>query len=226
VNTPLRFRMALGTLLVSLTVPVLAAEKEEENPFPYGKAELKAEGIDDVLDLLRIAGRYRNDCVRLAAEREPLARIEHFGRESKNWYREVLEREPNNAYASLCIGYVDLIIGRSTPNRKARDNSFSQAMSRFREALERRPGYADAYLYMAQVHALRQEFDKAEEKLRLILNSGIETSQIHSWMAYVLAQTKRPEEAAKHIARAIELDDPSASAQWSRQNQSATGGGK
>jgi tetratricopeptide (TPR) repeat protein len=97
-------------------------------------------------------------------------------------------------------------------------------MTRFKEALEKRPGYAEAYLYMAQVQALRGEYAEAEKSLRLILNSGIETSDIHSWMAYVLVQTKQKAEAQKHIARAIELDNPSPAAQWSRTNQHAVAG--
>jgi len=207
-----------------IRAPLSAAE--EKNPYPFGKAEFQARQIADVLELTRRADQYRAECVRLFASEQPLPDIEHFGREAKNWYRSVLEREPSNAYASLCIGYIDLIIGRAATNRTARSNSFAAAMSRFREALEKRPGYAEAYLYMAQVHALRGEYAEAEKNLRLILNSGIENSHIHSWMAYILIQTKRKPEARVHIERAIELDDPSPSAQWSRQNQDAVAGVK
>ena len=194
---------------------------EPENPYPYGggKAEFKAKEVQDVVQLLRVADQYRDRCVALFEARQPLSHIDHFGREAKAWYREALEREPSNAYATLSIGYVDLIRGRATTNQAGRENHFAVAMSRFHEALEQRPGYARAHLYMAQVRALREQYDRAEQDLRLILNSDIEDSQVHSWMAYVLFKTDRPSEAHKHLARAIELDDPSASAKWSRKHQ-------
>lgn len=197
---------------------------EQEDPYPFGKAEFEADKIasdprQGVPALLDRAGRYRNLCIEAYREKKEFREIEHFGREAKNWYRESLRHEPSNAFASLSIGYIDLILGRAMLNRNTKGNYFSAAVSRFREALEKRPGYADAYLYMAQVQALRSEYEEAEKNLRLILNSGIEDSQIHGWMAYVLAQLRRGLEAEKHAQRAIELDDPSGAAQWSRRNQ-------
>ncbi|MBN1488438.1 MAG: tetratricopeptide repeat protein [Phycisphaerae bacterium] len=218
-------RMLLAGIVCAWLVPALHAD-EKEDPYPYGKAELEAERINDVLELTRRADRYRAESVRRFAQGESLERIEHFGREAKNWYRAVLTREPASGYASLSIGYIDLILGRAASSPAAKDNYFSAAMSRFREALERRPGYAEAHLYMAQVHALRQEYAEAEKNLRLILNSGIENSHVHSWMAYVLFQTKQAAEARTHVARAIELDNPSPAAQWSRQHQRTVAAGK
>ena len=197
---------------------------QEENPFPYGKAEYDAEKIKDALDLIRHGDRYRSECVRRANAGGSLAAVEHYGREAKAWYRVVLEREPSNAYAFLSIGYVDLNLGRTADDKTAKDNFFASAMSRFKEALEKRPGYAEAYLYIAQVQALRGEYAEAEKNLRLILNSGIENSDIHAWMAYILIQTKQKAEAQKHVARSIELDNPSPAAQWSRKNQQAVAG--
>jgi len=199
----------------------VVAAKQQEDPFPYGKAEFKAKEIDNVLVLLDTADKYRGLCVRKYAEGDGFADVEHFGREAKNWYRAALEREPSNAYAFLAMGYVDLILGRAAGDKVTRQNSLTSAMSRFREALDKRPGYADACLYIAQVHALRAEYKEAEENLNLILNSGIENSQIHSWMAYTLFQMDKKAEGAKHVARAIELDDPSLSSQWARTHQQA-----
>lgn len=198
------------------TLPAAWAQ-DEENPYPYGKAEIEAKRIDDVLTLFKKADQYRQLCSDLHRKHEAPLRIEHFGREAKNWYRAVLNHEPNNAYALVSIGFLDLILGRSTDVRNTKEAYFSSAGSRLAEALEKRPGYADAHLYLAQLQSLRGQFDKAEENLRLILNSGIENSQVHSWMAYVLVKTKRADEAKKHLARSIELDDPSLSARWSRQ---------
>ncbi|MFH1417671.1 MAG: hypothetical protein ABII12_05215 [Planctomycetota bacterium] len=206
---------------VAVSQAPVRSTNSEEQPFPYGKAEYEAERVKDVMDLIRRGDRYRADCVGRFENQAPLSIVEHFGREAKAWYRVVLEREPSNAYAFLCIGYIDLILGRSAIDRTARDNFFSSAMSRFREAQENRPGYADARLYMAEVQALRGEYTEAEKNLQLILNSSIENSDIHSWMAYILIQTKQKAEAQKHIVRAIELDNPSMAAQWSRRNQQA-----
>ncbi len=206
---------------VAVSQAPVRSTSNEERPFPYGKAEYEAGQVKDVMDLIRRGDRYRADCVRRYESHAPLSLVEHFGREAKAWYRVVLEREPSNAYAFLCVGYIDLILGRSTTDPTTRDNFFSSAMSRFREAQENRPGYADAQLYMAQVQALRGEYAEAEKNLQLILNSSIENSDVHSWMAYILIQTKQNAEAQKHIARAIELDNPSPAAQWSRRNQQA-----
>lgn len=213
----IRRMSAVFACVLMLSSAMKAAEKE--NPYPYGKAEFQAKTMDSVVELVRISDQYRGECVRRSAEHRPMAEIEHYGREAKNWYRAVLEREPSNAYACLAIGYMDLILGRAAPDKAAQQNYYSSAISRFREALDKRPGYAEALLYMAQVQALRGEYPEAEKNLALILNSGIENSHIHAWMAYVLTQTKRPAEARKHIASAIELDDPSRAAQWSRENQ-------
>lgn len=199
---------------------------KDENPWPYGKAEIEASRINDVLILLRRAEQYRSDCVELAAAGGSFVETERLGREAKNWYRAVLDSEPSNAYASLCIGYVDLMLGRACAVKKDQLDYLSAAMSRFREALEKRSGYADAYLYIAQVHALRDEYDEAEKNLRPILDSGIEDSQVQAWMAYVLFQKGVKDEAAKCMARAIELDDPSPSARWSRENQGIVRGGR
>jgi predicted Zn-dependent protease len=214
----------LGVAFAALVVTAPARAKEEENPYPHGKAEFDAPRIEDILELFRRAERYRADCEMRAADGRPLREIEHSGREAKNWYRAALEREPSNAYATLCIGFVDLTIGRAASNRTTRANYFASAMSRFKEAVEKRPGYAAAHLYMAQVHALRGEYPEAEKNLRVILNSGIEDSHIHAWMAFVLARTDRKAEAKKHIDRAIELDNPSPAAQWARANQDAVKG--
>ncbi len=197
----------------------VVAAKQQDDPFPFGKAEFKAKEIDNVLVLLDTADKYRSLCVRSCVEGEAFVVVERFGREAKNWYRAALEREPGNAYAFLAMGYVDLVLGRAAGDKGTRQNSLTSAMSRFREALDKRPGYADAHLYIAQVHALRAEYKEAEDSLSLILNSGIENSQIHSWSAYVLFQVNRKDEGAKHVARAIELDDPSLSSQWARTHQ-------
>ena len=204
----------------------VVAAKQQEDPFPYGKAEFKAKEIDNVLVLLDTADKYRGLCVRSWVENEPFADVEHFGREAKNWYRAALDREPSNAYACLAMGYVDLILGRAAGDKYTKQNSLASAMSRFREALDKRPGYADAHLFIAQVHDLRAEYKEAEDNLNLILNSGIENSQIHSWMAYTLFQVNKKDEGAKHVARAIELDDPSLSSQWARAHQQAFAAGK
>jgi len=192
---------------------------EPQNPYPWGKAEIKAKGIQDVVELLRFGHRYRDRCTSLAESKQPFSAIEQCGIEAKAWYRAVLENEPSNSYASLCLGYIDLILGRATTSKTAKEDRFSAAMSRFREALENRPGYARAYLLMAQVHTLTERYAEAEKNLRLVLNSNIEDSEIHSWMAYLLLKTDRPSEAHKHLVRAIELDDPSPSARWSREHQ-------
>jgi hypothetical protein len=219
--------LLLGLLAGCQAAPrgqTVVAAKQQEDPFPYGKAEFKAKEIDNVLVLLDTADKYRRLCIRSWVENESFADVEHFGREAKNWCRAALEREPSNAYAYLAMGYVDLILGRAAGDKVTRQNSLASAMSRFRESLDKRPGYADAHLYIAQVHALRAEYKEAEENL--ILNSGIENSQIHSWMAYVLFQVNRKGEGGKHVAQAIELDDPSLSSQWARNHQQsfATGG--
>jgi tetratricopeptide (TPR) repeat protein len=228
--------MSTRFLVMSVLIPLLVgcqaaprpqtvvAAKQQEDPFPFGKAEFKAKSTDNVLVLLDTADKYRGLCVKSFVEGEGYAAAEHFGRESKNWYRAVLEREPGNGYACLGMGYVDLVLGRAAGNKSAMDNSLSSAMSRFREALEKRPGYADAHLYIAQVHALRGEYKEAEDNLKLILNSGIENSQVHTWMAYTLFQAKKTGEGGKHVDRAIELDDPSLSSQWARENQKSFSG--
>lgn len=211
----------LGLLAVAGCAAPSRSTSDRETLYRFGKAETHAEGITDVLDLLRRGDAYRNQCLTLVqgSEQGSFALVEDLGREAKNWYRVVIEREPSNGYASLCIGYVDLLLGRLSPPGNTRENYFSSAMSRFKEALEKRPGYADAYLYMAEVHALREEYDEAERDLRTILNSGIEDSQVHAWMAYVLTETRPGPEATQHVARSIELDNPSPAAQWSRDNR-------
>jgi tetratricopeptide (TPR) repeat protein len=220
---PVLILFLVGCQAAPRTQTVVAA-KQQDDPFPFGKAEFKAKTTDNVLVLLDTADKYRGLCVRSFVEGESYADAEHFGREAKNWYRAVLEREPGNGYACLGMGYVDLVLGRAAGDKNTKENCLSSAMSRFREALEKRPGYADAHLYIAQVHALRGEYKEAEENLSLILNSGIENSQIHSWMAYILYQTKKTGEGAKHVGRAIELDDPSLSSRWARENQQAFSG--
>lgn len=200
-------------------VPGVGRAAEPENPYPFGKAEVRAKQIHDVVELLVIGNKYRDRCLALIEAKRPFREIEQSGREAKNWYRQALEHEPSNSYTSLCIGYVDLTLGRVTTNKITKEDRFSSAMARFREALENRPGYARAYLYMAEIQALSNRYLEAEKNLRLVLDSNIEDSEIHSWMAYVMLKTDRPSEAHRHLARAIELDDPAAAAKWSRKHQ-------
>jgi hypothetical protein len=202
-----------------LTGCAASAPQVDENPYPYGKAEFQGKAEKDVLRLIGTADKYRGLCARGYSSGWGLAVLEHYGREAKNWYREVLDREPSNAYATLCMGYVDLILGRAAVGEEAKENHYAAATSRLREALENRPGYARAYLYLAQVQALRELYAEAEKNLRILLNSNIEDSEIHAWMAYVLLKTDRASLAQTHLARAIELDDPSADARWSRMNR-------
>ena len=192
--------------------------KEPENPYPYGKAEFTGANMNDVVEILEIGDKYRRLCSN-CVDKTDHSLIEHYGREAKNWYREAIDREPSNAYASLSLGYVDLLLGRAATNKNTQQDHFSTALSRFREALEKRPGYAQAYLYMAQVQALSEHYDDARKNLRLILDSGIEDSHIHAWMAYVLIKMEQNAQASKHISRAIELDNPSPAARWARQHQ-------
>ncbi len=217
----MKWKVAAAAVLAVLVLGASPARagKPIANPYPFGKAEVQGKSIEYVVELLAIGDKYRRLCLNACYVQNSFGIAEHNGRESKNWYRAALDREPGNAYASVSIGYVDLILGRAARTTSDRDSYFSAAMARFREALEKRPGYGRAYLYMAQVQALRQEYTKAEKNLELILNSDIAESETHSWMAYVLIKTNRKKEAQKHIARAIELDDPSESARWCRDNR-------
>ena len=211
----------LAAFVLALTGPPATAQQRNDQDEESLTARKKASA--DVIKLLKQADRKLRRCLELYVDGESFRDIETQGRDAKNLYRDILELEPSNSYASLSIGYVDLILGRATASRRTRENHFSAATSRFREALEKRPGYADAYLYMAQVQALREQYQDAEKSLRLILDSGIEDSQVHSWMAYVLFKTECQGEARKHLARGIELDDPPASARWSRKHQHLVG---
>ena len=190
-----------------------------QDDYPWGKAEIDGDRVQNIVDLIQQAFNYRSLCFQGYLSEDDFELTEHFGREAKNWYREVIEREPSNAYASLSQGYIDLILGQSAPDESAKDSYLTSAMSRFRETLEKRPGCAEAYTYMAEVMVLRGEITAAEENLRLVLDSGIEDSEVHSWLAYILAKTGRMAEALQHVSRAIELDDPSYSARWGRDSK-------
>ncbi len=197
-----------------------AGAAQQEYSYPWGKAETKADSIQDVEELLKAADGYRQECSDAFTLHNNPTRVETYGKESKAWYRRALELEPSNSYAELSSGYVDLIRGRATSSKDVREHRFASALHQFREALKKRPGYAQAYLYMAQVQALREEYTEAEANLRLILDSDIETSEVHAWLAYVLIKTERKKEAKKHVERAIEYDDPSRCASWCRDNKS------
>jgi tetratricopeptide (TPR) repeat protein len=190
------------------------AAAQDEVPYPYPRFASSGAGVTEVEEALALGDRYRDRCFQSALGDAPdPARAQAYATEARGWYRRAEELEPQNAYAQLCIGYVAMIIGRTSRGREQR-RAFSEARAGFRQALERRPGYADAYRYLGELDALEEKWVEAEQHFRLLLDSKIEDSHIYAWLGYVLYQQGKKALAEEAWRKARDHGRPAACAEY------------
>jgi len=209
-------RALIGLWLMAVLAGPAAglAADEEQIPYPYARFARSADAVTQVEKALSLGDRYRDACFRAALGEQPnLTWARAYATEAKGWYRRAEELEPQNAYAQLSMGYVSMTIGRAGAGRDQR-RDYAQARASFRLALERRPGYADAYRYLGELAALEENWAEAEKNFRLLLDSKIEDSHIHAWLGYVLHCQGRMDQAREHYRKARDHGRPATCAEY------------
>lgn len=138
---------------------------------------------------------------------------------AKKLYQKVIdELEPHNAYAFVSLGVIALMQARHPSHSHEREVLLSVAHSKLTQADEKRKGYGEAHIYMAELYILQEDWSKADAKLAQLVRSNIEDSYVQSLWAYVLLKQKRSADAKLHLHKAVELGDPQSSATWARRN--------
>jgi len=204
----------LTALVTVCASGLLPAADGEGISYPYPRFAASAERVTTVEAALGFGDRYRDLCFRTALGDVPDAlRARAYATEARGWYRRAEDLEPQNAYAQLCMGYVSMLIGR-TGLGKERRRALSQARANYRQALERRPGYADAHRYLGELDAIEEKWADAEKHFRLLLDSKIEDSHIHAWLGYVLHRQGRTTLAEEHWRKARDYGRPAACAEY------------
>ncbi len=157
-----------------------------------------------------------------------------YGSEPDLW-RDVLEKNPDNARAYASLGYFDeqqqdhehaienfklalklrsdfakvhFQLGSIYQRRGERD----LALAEFREATKADPRLIDARLKLASELSLRNELDEAIEQWREALKLNPNSASAHSSLGDALASRGKLDEAIEHCQKAVELEPKNAGA--------------
>ncbi|MEX0716408.1 MAG: tetratricopeptide repeat protein [Planctomycetaceae bacterium] len=89
----------------------------------------------------------------------------------------------------------------------SRHGRFAQADRLYRQALDRAPHLPEALCGRGRLKLLQGRLDEALDSLTRAIEADPEHAWSHLWMAIVLAESNRPDDAEAHFLRAIQLDD-------------------
>lgn len=138
--------------------------------------------------------------------------------DAEKYYRYVLENlEPHNAYAMVNLGYLALMRAYGAKGSE-KEVQLGTAYARLKQALELRPGYATAHVYLGEYYILRNEYEKASKEYDLLLDAGIVDSYIYTWAGYAAKKAGRATEAKQYFRKSVERGDREASSSWARKN--------
>lgn len=148
-------------------------------------------------------------------------------------YRQALRLEPRNVYllVARATAYVreakdDYVqskpwllapFGNEAAARRARKN-FARALAASADALKVNPNNFGAHFVIAEVHAMREDFRSASEKLDEIERLGLipprQAAAFYGWRGYVRKQMFRTAESNSDFNAAIESSRPLAFAEY------------
>lgn len=138
--------------------------------------------------------------------------------DAEKYYRYVLENlEPHNAYAMVNLGYLALMRAYGAKGSE-KEVQLGTAYSRLKQALELRPGYAAAHVYMGEYYVLRKEYANAAKEYRKLLDAGIEDSYIYTWFGYTAKKLGKTAEAKQLFRKSVERGDREVASAWARKN--------
>ncbi len=152
----------------------------------------EAEAIAEYREALRIwPGRaldHSNIGVALERQEKPADAIREF--------REALRLSPGNVMAHLNLG---LLLGKQG-NRH-------EAIEHFKEAVRDTPDHVGARITLGDALAAEGELEEAITQYREALRYNSRSAQAYTQLGLVLAEQKgMPEEAARHLGRALEIE--------------------
>lgn len=224
----MRDGIRLSTLVGVVTLAVWSSGCASIKPcdrsmiqFPPGEfSHVDLKNIDgDVADFLLVKGDYWRDLAYLNSF--PVCNFDQafwYAEESKRFYNHILtELEPQNAYATVNLGFLALLKARTAKSKVDMAAGFDTAYAKLTEADKKRKGNALAHIYLGELYALRKDWGKAEKEFSALITSGIEDSYIHSWWGYVLKAQGKKVEATEHFRKATELGRPERAATWARE---------
>ncbi len=166
-----------------------------------GRALLKLEKLDEAEHVLRraleIDPRSGTAGQNLA---EVLRKKKHY-RAAVESYRKVLRNEPRNelAYGGMGMALFEM-------------KRYEEAAAALAKALSLKPDIPAApamRLFMGRAFQALERFGQAEEQFRLVMEAKPRDPQPLVELANLRAEQKRPQEAARHLARARELSSGS-----------------
>lgn len=132
-------------------------------------------------------------------------------------YQIVLDAKSDHSYALLNMGFTHLV--ESTfpglmPD--AREKSLVTATTYVQQALNARRLDAQAYYYLGEIAARRNQCDKALRIFNALLSSRWSYSQVYVWMGYCYELTSKPKEAREAYKKAAELANPIDVGEWAK----------
>jgi tetratricopeptide (TPR) repeat protein len=206
-----------GLLIALLAAGCAGAEPLRETDYP-----IDCKKDQPIKDLLRRGDIHRDYLLQETAPKGSVpeqwvqVREIHASR-ARSCYQAVLDAKPDHPYALLGLGFTHLVeatFPELPPER--REKALLTATNFMQQTLNARPLDAQAYFYLGEIAARRDQCDRALKIFNALLSSRWAYSHVHAWIGYCHEAAGRTKEARAAYRSAADLAQPIEIGEWAK----------
>lgn len=206
-----------GLLIAVLAAGCAGAEPLRETDYP-----IDCKKDHPVKDLLRRGDVHRDHLLQETAPKgqapEQWLQVREIHAErARRCYQAALDAKPDHPYALLSLGFTYLVEAtypEAPPAR--RDKALLAATHFMQQTLAARPLDAQAYFYLGEIAARRDQCDRALKIFHALLSSRWSYSHVHAWIGYCHELSGRAKEARAAYRSAADLAQPIEMGEWAK----------